>query len=111
MKQDTSAVTRGTLPVLQNSQRKSSSTVRSSAGVSMTSTTGLRQAGAKKWVTVARFLCRRSAKIRAAGSDEVFEVIHASGRISASSWVKIFRFSARSSVAASIAQSASRATA
>ena len=70
----------------------------------------LRQAGAKKCVTVARFLCRIPEKIRAAGSEEVFEVIQASGRISASSCAKIFRFSARSSVAASIAQSAKRAT-
>ena len=79
MKHGTSAVTSGTLPVMQNSPRKSSSTARSSAGVSMTSTTGLRQAGAKKCVTVAWFLWRRSAKIRAAGSEEAFEVIQASG--------------------------------
>ena len=48
MKQGTSAVTSGTLPVVQNSARKSSSTARSSAGVSMTSTTGLRQAGSEE---------------------------------------------------------------
>ena len=77
----------------------------------MTSTTGLRQAGAKKCVTVARFLCCSPEKIRAAGSDDVFEVIQASGRINASSCAKIFRFKPKSSVAASIAQSASRATA
>jgi hypothetical protein len=41
----------------------------------MTSTAGLRQAGAKKWVTVARPGCFSSAKMRAAGSELVLEVI------------------------------------
>ena len=55
-------------------------------------------------------LVAQIGEIRAAGSEEVFEVIQVLGRISASSCAKILCFSARSSVAASIAQSASRAT-
>ncbi|MFO1301881.1 MAG: hypothetical protein U1F17_16215 [Burkholderiaceae bacterium] len=72
----------------------------------MTSTAGLRQAGAKKWVTVARRGWRRSAKIRAAGSELVFDVMIASGETRASTSAKIRRLSARFSVAASSTQSA-----
>jgi hypothetical protein len=45
----------------------------------MTSTTGLRQAGANKCATVGRFGCSSSEKMRAAGSELVFDVISASG--------------------------------
>jgi hypothetical protein len=73
----------------------------------MTSTAGLRQAGAKKWVTVARPGCFSSAKMRAAGSELVLEVIKASGRTTPSTWAKMRRFSAMFSVAASMTQSQS----
>jgi hypothetical protein len=79
MKQATSAVTSGTLPVMQKAQRRYSTTAGSVFSQAMTSTAGLRQAGAKKWVTVARS-CFKSEKICAAGSELVLEVISASGR-------------------------------
>jgi hypothetical protein len=107
MKQATSAVSSGTLPVMQKAQRRYSTTAGSDFFHSMTSTAGLRQAGAKKWVTVARSGRFISLKISSAGSELVFEVISASGPTTASIMAKILRFSGRFSVAASITQSAS----
>ena len=106
MKHSTSSVTSGTLPVTQNSQRRYSTTSGSASRARTTSTTGLRHAGAKKWVTVARALCFRPEKIRAAGSELVLDVISVSADTSASTCTKIFCLSARSSVAASSTQSA-----
>ena len=51
----------------------------SARGQSTTSTAGLRQAGAKKCVTVARSGCAISLKMRCAGSELVLEVIERVG--------------------------------
>ena len=66
---------------------------------------GLRHAGAKKCVTVARSGRSISAKMRAAGSELVFEVMIASAATRASTAAKIVRLRVRFSVAASITQS------
>src|SRR3974390_3769357 len=79
MKQGTSAVTNGTLPVMQNIQLRSLIRDELVPAQLITSTIGLRPAGAKKWGTVARFLCCNSLKMCAAGNERVFAVILASG--------------------------------
>ena len=93
------------MPLAQKKWRNQCTCSGSTRGQSMTSTAGLRQAGAKKWVTVARSGRRRSAKMRAAGSELVLLVITASPASRASTAAKMRRLSARSSVAASITQS------
>jgi hypothetical protein len=110
MKQGTSAVTSGSLPVSTNRRRSQGSSVGSARGQSTTSTTGLRQAGAKKCVTVARSGWAISLKMRWAGSELVLEVMTAVAVTRASTSAKMRRLSARSSVAASITQSQPRST-
>ena len=105
MKQGASLVASGSLPVAAKKWRSQATRAASTPGQSMTSTAGLRQAGAKKWVTVARPGCSRPAKMRAAGSELVLDVITASLATRASTSAKIRRLSARSSVAASSTQS------
>ena len=72
----------------------------------MTSTAGLRHAGAKKWVTVVRSGCCMSAKRIDAGMELVFEVMMASAATRSSIMAKIFFFSGMFSVAASMTRSA-----
>ena len=107
MKQGASAVTSGSLPVVQKKRRNQATSEGSARGQSITSTAGLRHAGAKKCVTVARSGRRREAKTRAAGSELVFDVMIASSATRASTSAKMRCLSARSSVAASSTQSQS----
>ena len=72
----------------------------------ITSTAGLRQAGAKKWVTVVRSGCVRSSKSQDAGIELVLEAMMASGDTRSSIMAKIFFFRGTFSVAASITRSA-----
>ena len=72
----------------------------------MTSTAGLRQAGAKKWVTVVRSGCFMSAKMISAGMELVLEAMMVVGATRSSIMAKIFFLSGMLSVAASITRSA-----
>ena len=98
-------VVNGTLPVLQKIQRNQITSSGAAPAQSITSTAGLRHAGAKKWVTVARSLCWSSEKMRSAGRELVLEVMTASLATRASISAKMRRLSLMFSVAASITQS------
>jgi len=71
----------------------------------MISTVRLRQAGAKKWVTVARDGFFKSEKRRSAGMELVLDVIRALLLTMFSTSAKIFFFRGMDSVAASITRS------
>ncbi|OPZ73737.1 MAG: hypothetical protein BWY79_02225 [Actinobacteria bacterium ADurb.Bin444] len=73
----------------------------------ITSTHGLYQAGAKKWVTVVRSGCFIPAKMIAAGMELVLEATMASGDTRSSIIPNIFFLRGMLSVAASMISSAS----
>ncbi len=92
----------GALPVRAKNQNRSSRTSRLTRSQAITSTGRLRQAGAKKCVTVARSGFRMWAKSRPAGMELVLEVMIASGETMSSIAAKILCFNGMLSVAASI---------